>query len=1291
MSPDASVQPATPLLAPAPAVRGVADTARDAWRSELAELGGTSPLLHFVDAPTTRIELSTTHPGGLARFITGKSTLLSQLIRDDLALRRARVAAERITAKGLELSTTRGLDVVHLGIGIVRWTHDRVDYCAPLLLRPLAIRRHGRDYELRLRGAAVLNPALARALEKQYGISLDAATFVALSDDDGTFKPNAVIDQLRRLTGHLGEIVVQPRLVVSSFEEVAPALVADAKNLDHPVLDAAAGDATAKWTLEEGYQAVEAADADRRDPSTDVLLLDADAEQEHIVAQIAAGNSLVVRTLPGTGATQTIVNALGMLVGQNKRVLVVSPRRASLRGIAQRLGDVGLAGMAVSPSSLRRDVVRGIARNEKAIQPQLAEVDEALVRLRSVLIDYREALSRTDETLWVSVFDCVAELSRLALLPHPPTTTARLTPQAVRALAGDRASVAATMVEAARLGEFRYGPGDSPWYGAQFATGDEAARAHGIAKKLHADGLPRLLIKANALIGSTRMRPFTTIAELGIYLRLLSELRDTLDKFDASVFDRSLSELIVATAPRRDAPEMSGANRRRLKKLAREYVRPGMHVGDLHEALTAIQQQRILWQRYVAAGVTPEVPTGISDVQVAWQQVSADLAELDVPLGRTTPETRLASLPLHQLADLLEELAAESDVLNNLQERSALMQRLRDLDLDDFIADLAARHVPEDQVAAELELAWWRSALDGLLVNDRALLGAKTDVLQRLEADFRLVDEAHQQGSAGLLAWQLAENWRIGIIDWPDEAAALKQLITAGALTAESLQRLAPHLSRTVAPVWLASPYEIDQVSDTMPIDVVILVDAGATTLAENVGAIRRARQVLVFGDPVTQTPAPFRIGLDEGEESPVAVAYPSARASMPVRGADADDADAVEAADADDADAGDFDTPPAAATQSAGGAPAAPPSAEQVDDAPADDLHARSAFAQLASVLPVLSLTRSYRAGGEDLAELVNRRFYGGRIDALPWAGSFLGHGSLSLDYIENGTGLPDPDTGAVESVDAEVARVVELVVEHAATRPRESLMVVTASEKHAVRVMNAVLARMSTHPQLGEFVVGESAEPFAVLPVERAVAHSRDRVVFSLGYGRTPHGRVLSDFGALGQPGGERLLAVAMTRARRSLVIVTCVQPDDLDETRMKHGAVALAELLGEIANRRAEPPLPDDSDPMLVDLSRRLEARGLRVALGHRGKLGLVAANGGMCVVVDTDSVLTGRSLREALRLRPEVLRRLGWHYARVHAFELFTDPDAVADRIARMAGLPAGPVTEEIPIVAGHTAS
>ena len=1201
---------------------------REHWRAELATVGGPSPLLHFVDDPATRIELSTTHPGGLARFITGASTLLSQLIRDDMALRAARLAADRIAAKGLELSSTRGIDAIRLGIGVATWSGPDGDYCAPILLRPLAIRRYGRDVELKLRGEPVLNPALARALETQFDISLDARAFVALSDADGTFKPNAVIDQLRALTGHLPGFGVQPRLIVSAFAEVASALVADAVDLEHPVLDALAGNATAKWALDEGQHPVEVIDADQRDPSTDSLLLDADAEQEHVIAQIAAGNSVVVTTMPGTGGTQTVVNALGALIGQGKRVLVVSPRRGSLGGVARRLGDIGLPGVAVSPRSLRRDLLRAISRNERAASPDVREVDEALVRLRAVLLDYREALTREDPVLGVSVLDCVTELSRLALLPHPPATTARLDRATVERLAASRAPVAATMVEAAKLGEFRYGPADSPWYGAVFPNGDQAAAAHRLTQRLHAESVPWLLVRAQELIAGTRMRPFETIAELGVYLRLLADIRDTLDRFVPAVFDRSLAELIAATAPRREAPEMSAGDRRRLTHLAKEYVRPGMHVRDLHASLDAIQRQRILWQRFVAAGVTPEVPTGIAEVQAAWAQVAADLESLDAPLGRTTRETSLLGLPLHVLGETLGGLAAESDALANLQERSELVGVLRALDLDALITDLSNRHVPEEGVAAELELSWWRSALDSLLAGDRALLGAKTDVLERLEADFRLVDEAHVAGSAQGLAHRLSEGWKIGLLDWPEEAQALKGALRADDLDASTLQRVAPHLSRALAPVWLASPYEIDGVAPEMSFDTVVILDAGALTVAESVGAIRRAKQVVAIGDAVIQTPSAFSIGLRETEVSPT-------------------------------------------------------------DARTLEELHARSILARLGAVLPTLELTRSYRAGGEDLAQLVNRRFYGGAIDALPWAGSFLGHGSLVLEYVEDGTGLPDEVTGAVESVDAEVRRAAELVFQHVAQRPQESLMVVTASEKHAARVWKAVAEAMPGNPALTEFVLSDRAEPFDVLPIGRAVAQSRDRVVFSVGYGRTPHGRVLSDFGPLGKPGGERLLAVAMTRARRSMVLVTCFRSSDIEDGRLGHGAVALAEILDEVAARRAEAPLPDDSDPMLVDLARRLEARGLRVALGHRGKLGLVAANGGTCVVVETDTVLLGRSLRESLRLRPEVLRRLGWHYARVHAFELFSDPDAVADRVARIAGLQVAAMTQEIPIVAGHS--
>ena len=94
---------------------------------------------------------------------------------------------------------------------------------------------------------------------------------------------------------------------------------------------------------------------------------------------------------------------------------------------------------------------------------------------------------------------------------------------------------------------------------------------------------------------------------------------------------------------------MPATTRRRLKALAKEYVRPGVHVSDLHDALTRIQQQRILWQRFAPVGITPTVPVGIADVAVAYQQVEQDLEALDAPLGHTTRERQLLNRRIDDL------------------------------------------------------------------------------------------------------------------------------------------------------------------------------------------------------------------------------------------------------------------------------------------------------------------------------------------------------------------------------------------------------------------------------------------------------------------------------------------------------------------------------------------------------------------------------------------------------------------------------------------------------------------
>lgn len=1193
------------------------------WRDQLSKIGGSNPLLHFDDSAHNRIDLSTTHPGGLAQFITGQKILLSSLIRDDVSLRKAKQAAGRVTDKATEMRNMRGLETVHLGIGIASWQFEGDNFCGPVLLRPLAIRRYGRDFELKLKGGVLVNPELVQMLRSQFGIIVNANTLVALSQAEGVFKPQPVIERLKQMAAGIPGFAVQPRLVVSSFSSVASRMTLDMVGLDTPLLRALAGDADDIRALKAAYRPVNPPPFDNRAPETDTHIYDADAQQDDIICQIAAGHSLVVHTLPGAGGTQTVVNAIGALVREGKKVLVVSPRTATIDGIAHRLTRAGLQGLVTTPRRMRRNLVDAIGRNETAQPVNTRDVDQALVRLRKVLVDYRQALDAKHPKLGVSPMDALRELTKLSTLPLAPSTDVRLSETALNALALDRTSVAEALTEVARLGQFQYGPEDSPWYGVTFTTTEEARGCYASAVELAETKLPRLVSLAQDLLEQTALKPYDSLYELGIYLRLLTGIRETLDKFTSEVYDRSLTEVIAAHAPRSSGDTMSAANRRRLKKLAREYVRPGVTVTDMYARLVEIQQQRVLWQRYCTVpGTRPELPLGLADTVAAFQTVFEETSALDKVLQVDNDMQKMRNLNIPQLSKRLAALAEESEVLQNIQERTAIIERLRDADIGPLFDDLSARHVPAEHVAAELEQAWWQTALEWILAHESALLGANTGVIERLESDFRLVDDAHATSNAATLAAHLADAWRVAVIDNRQEATLLRDALRAGASTPAELITMAPNLMAILAPVWAMSPYEVSLLPADTKFDTVLLVDAAAISTAEALGAVRRARQVVAFGDPVIQTPAPFNIGVSDADYY-IADAQTSALAQTP-----------------------------------------------------------QSIYAALSGVLPQLQLCNSYRAGGADLTDLVNSKYYNGAIATLPWAGTFFGRSSLTHEYVRDGNGLPDQHTDAVESTDAEVERVVQLVLEHAAQRPNESLMVITASKKHAARVWQSTLVYFAKFPEYRDFLLGEQAEPFTVVTLEQATALSRDRVIFSIGYGRTPHGHVLSNFGPLSQPGSDRLIAVAMTRARRGMTIVSCFSAKDLENVRAQHGVAQLAAIIGAESKPVPEPELPAELDPLVADLAQRLTDLGLEVALNYQGRIPLAASLGERAIAVDIDfSGADDESMRHILRLRPAVLRRLGWHYQRVQSFDLFQDPAEVALRIAGIIGYDADAAAQQ----------
>ena len=87
-------------------------TSWQSWEEELKAIGVTNPLMTFETNTFGQIDLERSHPGGFSQFVTGRQTLLSNLVRDPLAFSRALSAARRIKAKADRISSNFGLDTL---------------------------------------------------------------------------------------------------------------------------------------------------------------------------------------------------------------------------------------------------------------------------------------------------------------------------------------------------------------------------------------------------------------------------------------------------------------------------------------------------------------------------------------------------------------------------------------------------------------------------------------------------------------------------------------------------------------------------------------------------------------------------------------------------------------------------------------------------------------------------------------------------------------------------------------------------------------------------------------------------------------------------------------------------------------------------------------------------------------------------------------------------------------------------------------------------------------------------
>jgi hypothetical protein len=374
-----------------------------------------------------------------------------------------------------------------------------------------------------------------------------------------------------------------------------------------------------------------------------------------------------------------------------------------------------------------------------------------------------------------------------------------------------------------------------------------------------------------------------------------------------------------------------------------------------------------------------------------------------------------------------------------------------------------------------------------------------------------------------------------------------------------------------------------------------------------------------------------------------------------------------------------------------------------------------------LSATLPIRRLTWHYRSLDERLVSFANAQMYDGTLVTFPGT---TDEAVVRLEVVD-GSAPVQPGLEAIESTQAEVDRVVQLVLTHARTRPGESLGVIALGIRHATQIDDALRIALTegAGKGVGDFFDEDRAERFFVKTLDRVQGDERDAIILSIGYGKTPHGRVLHRFGPLNLEGGERRLNVAITRARRRMTVVSSFTAADLDPTRLKaRGALMLRDFLRYAAEGGAQPipqaqagpvpqaqagpdsqaqagPVPqaqagpdsqdaldgagDDTasgvqlDPLVANLAFRLRSEGLVVHAGYgmsAQRLDLAVedpqCHGRVLVAVETDGLRYAAmsSTRDRERLRFEQLRRRGWEQVRVWSTDLFRDPARDAARIS-----------------------
>ncbi len=329
-----------------------------------------------------------------------------------------------------------------------------------------------------------------------------------------------------------------------------------------------------------------------------------------------------------------------------------------------------------------------------------------------------------------------------------------------------------------------------------------------------------------------------------------------------------------------------------------------------------------------------------------------------------------------------------------------------------------------------------------------------------------------------------------------------------------------------------------------------------------------------------------------------------------------------------------------------------------------------------LAISMPQMYLKWHYRSRHESLIAYSNMKYYDNKLYTFPSPNDLVSQVKLIRPE-----GFYDKGKSKQNKAEAE-AIVNEIIRRLSDEKTRhESIGVVTFSSVQQNLIDDMLVDAFAKNPEIADYDA-KCEEPVFIKNLENVQGDERDVILFSVGYGPDESGKVSMNFGPLNRDGGWRRLNVAISRARKEMVVYSVLRPEQIDLARTRSEGVAglkgfleFAERGSNVIARRTD--IADSANDSLVsEIAKGIETLGFKTKCNigcsqFRMDIGIIDPDKPetyiLGIMLDGENCRRSATARDRFVVQPGVLKGLGWSVMRVWTLDWLDDSAKVLQDI------------------------